>query len=170
MSNVYRNTNNDDIHVTTDKHEIQRLDNLENWDRLEGKDKERALAKVGAVDEPVVFSEIGEVSEQYEQHGAGTKYDPDALNEDKLAHAKDTAGKGQEPAAVGDMTVKQLREFAKDNDIELGGARSKEEITDLIQASDKLRPAQGADLSTDGDAGTDSDGAGDNAGEENKDS
>jgi hypothetical protein len=133
VTHVFKNENTGDVFETSDSYDIHRLTSLENWTKLSGKDAEKALE---VDDAPVVISEIGEVLEQYEQHGAGTKYDPDALNEDKASHAADSTDEGQEPKPLEDMTVKDLRQFAKDNNIELGGARSKEEIADLIKASE----------------------------------
>jgi hypothetical protein len=145
VTHVFKNENTGDVFETSDSYDIARLSGLDNWTKLSGKDAERALE---TDDAPVVFSEIGEVSEQYEQHGAGTKYDPDALNEDKASHAADSKQEGQEPKPLEDMTVKDLRQFAKDNDIDLGGARSKEEITDLIKASEpETEPNQEPDAS-----------------------
>lgn len=129
---VFKNENTGDVFETTDKYDIARLTSLENWTKLSGDQAEKELAEANA---PIPFSEIGEVSEQYEQHGAGTKYDPDALNEDKASHAADNKSDGQEAKALEDMTVKELRAFASENRIELGGARSKDEITDLIRQS-----------------------------------
>lgn len=139
---VFKNENTGDVFETTDKYDVARLNSLKNWTRLSGDEAEEALTEDEAV--PVI-SEIGEISEQYEQHGAGTKYDPDALNEDKASHAADSTPAGQEAKPLEDMTVKDLRQFAKDNNIELGGARSKEEISDLIKASTPETTPAGAE-------------------------
>lgn len=129
---VFKNENTGDVFETTDKYDVARLTALDNWTKLSSDEAEKELAEDNA---PIKFSEIGEVSEQYEQHGAGTKYDPDALNEDKASHAGDTKSDGQAAKPLEEMTVKDLRAFASENQIELGGARSKDEITDLIRQS-----------------------------------
>jgi hypothetical protein len=145
MSKVFKNRNSDDVFVTTDKYDIERLSSLDNWDLLEGKARERALEASGQPDIPM--SEIGEVSEQYDQHGAGTDHNPDALNEDKLSHAADSEKAGQEAKKLDELTLPQLKAFAKENEIDLGGAKSKQEVLDLLTDHDApLRPAQGADL------------------------
>lgn len=136
MTHVFKNENTGDVFETADAYDIERLGALKNWTKLSGEDKAKAVEEIHAEPAPVPFSEIGEVSEQYEQHGAGTEYNPDALNEDKASHAADSQADGQEAKALEDMTVKDLRAFARDNGIELGGARTKEEISDLIKASE----------------------------------
>ena len=134
MSIYYRNADTDQV-VKYAKPDA-RLEFLENWTQLS--DAQVAKLDESKVEEPVVFSQIGEVSEDVNAHGAGTERVPTGLNEDKgngVAADGDGDGGNKSPERpTEDNKADEIDAYAKANEIDLGGAKTKAEKIALINA------------------------------------
>lgn len=136
MSPVYYSNKDTDDVVKYPKRDA-RLESLDNWEQLTDAQVEKLGEK--EVFEPVQFSQIGEVSEDVNAHGAGVKHSPDGLNADKddNGHADGndpgkTAGDVERPTDAN--KVEEIDAYATSNEIDLGGAKTKAEKLALIDA------------------------------------